>query len=232
MAETAFHPEVDRRAELQEAIAATRHAVLEMGTGPRPALHAFRERYGDNHVYVGWNIDPRQHKNLAETLDTSDKHNTYAVHTNEHFVDGGTNIEEFILPGTLDEVLVSNVFGEPNSHHNYRGHPILNSEGDDYMGGTDFGSKKASLMAVTRLLKPGGALNVVESISPEFAPPLEDMKAVLEQAGLKVMYALDQTNSADQQELFMELSRLGSQRLDAHSYMIFAIKPREEVAEG
>lgn len=225
-----FHPEIDRRAELHEAIKRADHVVLEVGPGPYPYLDGQFDTHGQRSVYIGWNIDPRQHKILT---DEYADHNKFALlakppgHTGPE-----PSINEFLEPGTIDEVIFANVLGEPDSGLNFRGRPALNPSGEDYRGSSPIASRFASLEAAADFLKPGGTLTVIETVTPAHEFPDFEVKPaaikLLEQHGLEIMYSLEKRNPEDRAELATELQHYGNSDADAadNSYIVHAHKPR------
>lgn len=234
MTETAFHPEIDRRQELQEVIRTADYSILDVGTGSTAMHEWLRRPHGTDSVYVGWNIDSKQHKLLADNIDEGTP--AYAViagiplrDSEGKYVEG--SIMDFIERDSIDEVVMANVFGEPDSNRNYAGHPALNRWSIEYKGNSGVGEKVKTMQAALDLMKPGGKLTIVEAITPYKAPTVDALVDVLSGAlGMEISLVLEQEDEADRVALFEQLTAYGQHihPLQHDSFMIVATKPEVE----
>lgn len=227
MTETAMRPEFDQTSRLKEAIAQAGSVTLEVGPGPRPIVE--RKRFADpNSVYVGWNIDYKQHEDLVER-NLRDP-NVYAVLA----APGGAGeavpgINEYIPEESVNEAVFANVFGEEESRYHFPANEAINPDGHSYNGSTPLDIREQSLHDVVPLLKEKGLVTIIETYTPLKAP-LDEVKTMLEAAGLEVLFAIERDNPNDRNEFAYMLPTYGKNIGDARpgSYIIQAMKTTGE----
>lgn len=145
--------------QLQQAIEVADRTVLEFGTGKWPLFREPGTLYDPEDLYIGVNIDSRQHKHLAEMIERRDLR-AYAL---QGYLEAGTLDQLPIPENAIDRIVMSNVLGEPNSHHIM--HEFKDSE-RVYRGHSDTQAKLTTLQEAYRLVRPGGSLVVIETITP------------------------------------------------------------------
>lgn len=174
--------------KLHEAIDAASHVTVEFGTGDTPLFELQTEHsFNANNLYVGVNLDSKQHKHLAAKTEAI---NGFAVlsEKNEH----GT-IDQLPIPnGSVDMVFMANVFGEPDSEHimeQFKGIDGL------YKGNSDIDSKTETLNVAKRLLKDGGRIVILENNTPYqagFSGDYDSMVQLLRDSGFDTITAINQ----------------------------------------
>jgi hypothetical protein len=174
--------------KLHEAIAQAEHVTVEFGTGDMPLFESQdAQTFNAQNLYVGVNLDSKQHKFLADKIEDIDG---FAV-LSEKNKDG--NIDKLPIPdGTVDTIFMANVFGEPDSE--YIMEPFKHADGL-YRGNSDIDSKTATLKEAKRLLKEDGMIVVLENNTPYaagFSGNFETMAELVEEAGFHVVDAINQ----------------------------------------
>lgn len=154
-------PEVDEVLDLETAIAKAETVMLEVGTGSYPyiGIEENREQFDGGSIYIGWNIHLLQHNYLTEEFLAPNMFSVFAGFEDD-------TIFQLVPEESVDEVLLSDVLGEPNSTNIHIDNPAFNPDGEGYKGSTTIEEKRQTLSVVLRLLKPGGAITIVETITP------------------------------------------------------------------
>lgn len=174
--------------KLHEAIAAADHVTVEFGTGSMPLFEAEGgTSFNRDNLYVGINLDSKQHNYLASTIESVDG---FAV-LGETGMTGGIDRLP-IVDSSADTVFMANVFGEPDSPHIMEQFKDINGQ---YRGNSTIDAKVQTLEEARRLLKPGGRIVVLENNTPYmggFTGKYDSMVKLLEKAGLAVVDAVNQ----------------------------------------
>ena len=168
---------------LRRAIERAHSVTLEVGTGAHSLERApDGTPFDDENLYIGLNIDSRQHLVLADDLER--RGSGFAVLNRR---DELRPIDVFIPPNSVDTVVMANVFGEPdskNTMHNFKDRQGV------YRGHTDTNAKIQTLSEVLQALKPNGHLVVVETYTPYKGSwktdGAEDMVKIISDQGFKV----------------------------------------------
>lgn len=204
--------------KLYEAISSAEHVTVEFGTGDMPLFdiqdtHTFDAR----NLYVGINIDSKQHKFLTEKVRDIDGYALLSEKNKEGSIDKIT-----IPDNSVDTVFMANVFGEPDSQHIME--PFKDSDGL-YRGNTDLTSKIDTLHEAGRLLKEGGKVVILENNTPYkagFSGNYDSMMSLLEDEGLRVVDAVNQKD-ADWAELVTQFAK-PAEWWSHSSYIVIAQK--------
>ncbi len=171
------------------------HVTLDVGTAETPAFigHSISEREAledGKRLYIAWNIDPSQHKFLVDNGITGP--GRFAV--NAPIESEAFDISSVIPKSSVNQVIVANVFGEPNRTNNYRSKQHFNSDGNSYHGSSSYEEKKQMLRKVYELTAPGGEIVIVESLTPTDGKGESFKGAVLEAikaSGYAYPYVID-----------------------------------------
>lgn len=232
MSREILHPEIDRRHELHEALERAEQVVLEVGPGSQPYLDGPYGSQPRDSVYIGWNIDPRQHKLLVDTYEGPSR---FAVLAKPPDHEGPEpTIDEFIQPDSIDTIIFANILGERDTSRHFKKESRLNPSGDDYRGATPLQSRLASLEAAVSFLKPLGTITVIETMTPTHDFPDREIRPealrFLQSHGLEVVASLEARKPDDVERLVAELHDYGKEpsTSDKRSYLVRAQKPKNE----
>lgn len=171
--------------KLHKAVQVADRVTVEFGTGNLPLFASQNVTIFDqDNLYIGVNIDPKQHKRLADRIDNL---HGFAI-LNE-------DIDTLPLPdGTIDTIFMGNVFGEPDSKYIMADFRYPDGY---YRGNSNMESKVKTLHEAGRLLKPDGHLVILENTTPYrmskgvMQRPSSDMTTILKNGGYKVVEAVD-----------------------------------------
>ena len=204
---------------LHEAMVQAEHVTVEFGTGDMPLFESQdAQAFNAQNLYIGVNIDSKQHKYLADRVESIDG---FAV-LGKKSEDG--NIDSLPIPEkSVDTVFMANVFGEPDSE--YIMEPFKHADGL-YRGNSNIESKTATLEEAKRLLKDGGRIVVLENNTPYgagFSGNYDSMVKILEGAGFHVAVAINQ-KSVDWGELVTPFAK-PVEWWSYGSYIVIAQKP-------
>jgi ubiquinone/menaquinone biosynthesis C-methylase UbiE len=207
--------------KLHEAIISAHHVTVEFGTGDMPLFEIQdAHTFNTQNLYIGVNIDSKQHKFLADKIKEFDG---FAV-LSEKNKDG--NIDKLPIPDeSVDTVFIANVFGEPDSQHIME--PFKNSDGL-YKGNTDINSKIETLSEAKRLLKEGGRIVILENNTPYkagFSGNYNSMVELLENSGFQIADAVNQKD-ADWAELVVHFAK-PAEWWSYSSYLVIAQKTEQ-----
>lgn len=181
--------------KIHEAITAADHVTVEFGTGNMPLFESQNgQTFNAQNLYIGVNLDTKQHKHLAEKIEDIDG---FAVLSEK---DEAGNINQLpIHDESVDTVFMANVFGEPDSEHIME--PFKHSDGL-YKGNSDITSKTETLKEAERLLKEGGRIVVLENNTPYesgISGKYDSMVKLLEDNGFQIVDAINQKDDAWEQ---------------------------------
>jgi hypothetical protein len=217
------HPDIHEQqvSKLHEAIAAAGQVTVEFGTGRLPLFESQSSHtFNANNLYIGANLDSKQHKFLADRIEGTDG---FAVLSEKN--DAG-NINKLPIPdASADMVFMANVFGEQDSEHIME---LFKNAERRYMGSSSIDAKTQTLIEAKRLLKDNGKLVILETNTPYEGAvgrkePYKTMAALLEKSGFKVTDTIDRSNE-DWQELASQFAE-PSEWWSYASYMVVAQKP-------
>lgn len=178
--------------KLHEAILAASHVTVEFGTGDMPLFESQSQRsFNADNLYVGVNLDSKQHKHLAEKVEDIDG---FAVLSEKN--ESGS-INRLPIPDeSVDMVFMANVFGEPDSEHIMG--QFKHADGL-YKGNSDIKSKTETLNEANRLLKKDGRIVVLENNTPYragFTGNYNSIVKLLENSGFHVVDAINQKDNS------------------------------------
>jgi ubiquinone/menaquinone biosynthesis C-methylase UbiE len=206
--------------KLHEAISAADHVTVEFGTGHMPLFESQNaQTFNAQNLYIGVNLDSKQHKHLAEKIEDVDG---FAV-LSEKNEEG--NMNQLPIPnGSVDTVFMANVFGELDSEHIME--QFKRSDGL-YKGNSDMVSKTATLNEAKRLLKEGGKIVVLENNTPYesgWSGNYDSMVELLEKIGLETIDAINRKDD-DWEELVSQFAK-PNEWWSYSSYLVVAEKSK------
>lgn len=214
------------KSRLAEAMQIADTVTVEFGTGDLPLFNAQEAvNYDSGNLYIGVNVDSKQHDYLASRVD---KVQGIAVLAN--FED--RVIEKLPIPdASVDLVFMANVLGEPESE--YIMHDFKNAEGK-YMGSSTVESKVQTLHESARILKDAGHLVILENNTPYMTwssrkEPYADAVKLLTAAGLEIVDAIDQSDE-DWGNITSQYASPNQWWSDL-SYLIVAKKSKQEFTD-
>lgn len=144
-------------ARLETAIAYASTVTVEFGTGSYPLFAEASSEFSALDLYIGVNIDSKQHLRLSEKVAGI---NGFAIYS--ELVNG--KINQLPVPDeSVDVVFMGNVFGEPDSQ--YIMHSYKHPDGK-YRGNSDIPAKLETLHEAKRILRPSGNLVILEHMTP------------------------------------------------------------------
>ncbi len=189
MSEAGLHPKSLEQLQLEQlhnAVSAADTVTVEFGTGYMPLFEAGGSTWFDrDNLYVGVNIDSRQHKHLAEHVGAV---GGFAVLAEREEATGAPQVP--LLGASVDTVFLGEVFGEPDSPHIMS---AFRQADGQYHGRSTLGAKQATLHEAARLLRPDGRLVVLETNTPFGIRPgqrsYHTMTTILESNGFDVQAA-------------------------------------------
>ncbi len=149
--------------QFQDAILGAQHVTFEIGTGLNPLPRNLGPHHFDEgNVYVGWNIDSRQHRYYTERLMGN---GCLAVHVP---IEESERLLDIVPSNSVDEAVAINVLGERPGLEHYLGTKINPSTGQlpKYLGATPLTQKFESLRLARELIKPGGQIVLIETYTP------------------------------------------------------------------
>lgn len=121
------------------------------------------------HIYVGLNVDPRQHFQRLDWA-TSQAENNFSIFVDLRKKDASHELTNVLGDSSFSTVRFANVFGELHSSlGHYSDLPEVNPNGQDYIGGSRYNQKLVSVLLATRYLEPGGWLIIREDLTPFMA---------------------------------------------------------------
>lgn len=204
--------------KLHEAINSADYVTVEFGTGDMPLFDIQDTLTFDaRNLYIGVNIDPKQHKFLAEKVKDIEGYALLSDKNEEGRIDKLT-----IPDNSVDTIFMANVFGEPDSQHIMQ--PFKDSDGL-YKGNTNLTSKIETLHEARRILKEGGKIAILENNTPYnagFSGNYNSMTSLLEDAELQVIEAVNQKDG-DWAELVSQFAK-PAEWWSYSSYIVIAQK--------
>ena len=223
--------ELDRIPNLHEAIAGSRHVFLEVGTGVNPVPIERATLVGLGGIYIGWNIDSRQHYRLwFEELRMGSRPHCWAVYqplgpaNYRSSLSDNIGIESVIPPSSIDEIFIGNIVGEPHSIYNFPKNKILNRSGNEYRGSTPGYRKEQLLRSVYDILKPGGIITVLETETPSFQTDGRPSgEALVEQLGYGAVSVVSYYDD-DFGSMLAQYSTRSRTEVSKNSYFVRALK--------
>ncbi|TAH34261.1 hypothetical protein EYC59_03170 [Candidatus Saccharibacteria bacterium] len=142
---------------LETAIAYADTVTVEFGTGSCPLFEASTTIFDATNLYIGVNIDSKQHQRLAEKVGGV---NGFAVFSEL----SDNKINQLPIPdNSVHAAFMGNLFGEPNSPHIMHSFKDRNGK---YRGNSDIQSKRQTLLEAQRILRPGATLVILENMTP------------------------------------------------------------------
>jgi ubiquinone/menaquinone biosynthesis C-methylase UbiE len=178
---------------LFEAMQNANTITVEFGTGDLPLFNAQDTvRYDSDNLYIGINVDSKQHDYLASRVE-----NIQGIAVLASFE--GKVIEKLpVADASVDVVFMANVLGEPESE--YIMHDFKHGDGK-YRGSSSIESKVRTLHESARILKDTGYLVVLENNTPYMdwrsrEEPYSNTVELLKVAGLEIIDAIDQRDES------------------------------------
>ncbi|HEX7484302.1 MAG TPA: hypothetical protein VF281_04055 [Candidatus Saccharimonadales bacterium] len=200
--------------------------TVEFGTGDAPLFSAQDTvKYDSDNLYIGINVDSKQHDYLASRVD-----DIQGLAVLANFED--KVIEKLPIPNaSVDLVFMANVLGEPESE--YIMHDFKNAKGK-YMGSSTIESKVQTLHESARILKDAGHLVILENNTPYMTwpsrkEPYADTVKLLTTAGLEIVDAIDQSDE-DWNDIVSQYASPNQGWSDL-SYLIVAKKSKQEFTD-
>lgn len=176
-------------AKLQGAVEQADHVTVEFGTGGSPVFQTVMGRriFDEADLYIGVNIDSRQHKLLSSKLG---KRPGFAVLSE---LQEGALLPVPLADESVDTAFMGNVLGEPDNHNIM--HDFKDADGV-YHGNSSIEAKMVTVAEARRLLKPDGKLVILETNTPyngfkSEGPPYAKVVTLLEASGFITVEALD-----------------------------------------
>ena len=217
--------------KMRQAVRSADTVTVEFGTANTPLYLESPVEFDDRNVYVGVNIDPAQHEFLRHNVEQVGGYASLAK------IDTEGNVNTLLPDESVDTVFMANVFGEPDDR-NIGLRYMFPTDDERYAGHSSIEAKTRTLEESRRLLKPDGAIVILETNTPyigrsehtfgeEPKPKYSGMVRLLEESGYEVRAAIAIRDEgwADVVGQFATPSEWWDNR---NSYMVIAEKRHEQ----
>lgn len=211
---------------LFEAMQIADTVTVEFGTGDLPLFNAQETvSYDSGNLYIGVNVDSKQHDYLASRADK-----VQGIAVLASFEDKA--IEKLPIPdASVDVIFMANVLGEPESE--YIMHDFKHDDGK-YKGSSSIESKVQTLHESARILKGTGYLVVLENNTPYMdwrnrEEPYLNTVELLKVAGFEIIDAIDQRDES-WNEVVGQYAK-PNEWWSNHSYLVVAKRSKEKAID-